>query len=111
MRGQLFQGIAGEEARVGKGDRIQLALDCLQNVRVVMPQAGNRCTAGGIQVLFAVPIGDIRTFAFGDDWWYSSCVSMEDVAHALVSQAGVRPDIRKCFFPGLPTLDLSILAE
>ena len=98
MRGQLFEGVAGEESRVGKWDRIELVLDCLQNVRVVMPQAGNCCTTGGIQVLFAFPIGNVRTFAPGDDGRCSSCVSMKNVAHVLVSHAGVRPDSRKCFF-------------
>ncbi len=59
MSRQLFQRLAGEKCRVGKGNGIQLIFYGTNDIRVTVAQAGNSGTARCIEVAFACLIDDV----------------------------------------------------
>jgi hypothetical protein len=61
MSRQLFQRLAGEKCRVGKGNGIQLIFYGTNDLRVAVAQAGNSGAARGIEIGFACLIDDVGT--------------------------------------------------
>ena len=52
--GQRFGGVAGEKTGMGKFHSIELGLDRVVDLRIAMAEAGNRGTAGAIEILFTL---------------------------------------------------------
>ena len=78
---QRLGGLGGEERGVGVGNRIDLVLDRLYYVGVTVTQAGNRGTAGCVEVALAVLVDDVGPVAGNGAARMHFRVSIKDVIH------------------------------
>ena len=66
---------------MGKGDAVELSLDCSDDLPVTMPKARHRSTARPIEILLAALVNEITTLPPGNDWRLDLGVTGKDVAH------------------------------
>src|SRR5436190_23109486 len=79
--GQLLGDVRREEAGVRVRDLVDLGVHRGEDVRVTVAKAGDRSTAGRVDVLLAVLVGDEQALRGYGDGYVGAQGAMDDVGH------------------------------
>jgi hypothetical protein len=79
--GKPLRRLAGEKARVGKGQAVQLRLDRIDDPRVIMAERRHGGAAGGVQIALAIGVDDVHALAAHGHRRLGPGMTVEDVTH------------------------------
>lgn len=81
---QFLGDLGCEEAGMRKGDTVDLRMHRMHDVGMAMPEARNRSTSRGIDVLLAVAVDDDDAAAACSNWQACRRMSVQDAGHVQV---------------------------